>query len=373
MIAGALAATLLEPLGAANFAIHLTGESSRGKTSMLKVAASVFGDPNNAHWVASWNVTQTGAEMRAAALCDLPQCYDEIGGGGSGGDAQTAERMVYALINGGGRTRATRDLTMRETPSWRTIVLSTGERELADESTATGAQIRVVHLPMSGFGTLGAAEVDEIRGDCIAHAGRFGREWIGALLAIDDWEPYRASFQEFIQTMRRKADPADPLQARAAAYFALLAFAESLAANLGLGTHDGATMEDLFVSAGRREQVQGQSARAHDELRQWVLSDPDTFPDLGLNSSGDQDAPAASRSGKPRCGFRKDGAVLVIPAQFRLFCKRNGFSSRAVIREWIALGWALHTAGRLDKTVRLGSSTARFVYVLLPPTDSEVE
>jgi hypothetical protein len=367
MIAGALAATLLEPLGAPNFAIHLPGESSRGKTSMLKIAASVFGDPNDQHWVASWNVTQTGAEMRAASLCDLPQCYDEVGGGG---DAQAAERLVYALINGGGRTRAQRDLTMRETQSWRTVVLSTGERELADESTATGAQVRVLHLPVDGFGMLDAAAIDALREECAANAGRFGRAWLEELLAIDDWAPYRAALKQFTATMREATH--DPLQGRVAAYFALLAFAESLAANLGIGDAKGGTMRRLFTLFARREEVRGVAERVRDLVNDWVLSEPDAFPELGMSTAGDDDEPRPSRgNGKVRHGFRKNGEVYIIPAEFRAFCGRHRLSSRTVIREWLALGWTDVETNRLDKRVRLGAhSTPRFV-ILLPTTSAD--
>ncbi len=44
-IAAALAAPLLRVLGAPIFALHLAGDSSRGKSSMLKIAASVYGNP----------------------------------------------------------------------------------------------------------------------------------------------------------------------------------------------------------------------------------------------------------------------------------------------------------------------------------------
>jgi hypothetical protein len=371
MIAGALAAPLLEPLGASNFAIHLPGESSRGKTSMLKIAASVFGDPNNSQWVASWNVTHAGAEMRAVTLCDLPQCYDEVGGG----DAQAAERMVYSLINGGGRTRAQRDLTIRETQSWRTVVLSTGERELADESTATGAQVRVIHLPVRGFGELTAAEVDALRDECAANAGQFGRAWVESLLTVSEWEPYRATLRDFVKMMRAKHH--DPLQGRVAAYFALLAVVESIASQCGLGDSGGATMYALFANLARREEVCGVAERARDLVHDWVLSEPDAFPELGMSTAGENDEPPRSRNGKTRYGFRKQGTILIIPVQFREFCKRHRLSPQTVIREWLALGWTEIEPGRITsgKKVRLGAySTPRFVFLLpTSSTDSGVE
>lgn len=355
MICGALAAPLLEPLGAPNFAIHLPGDSSRGKTSMLKIAGSVYGDPHNDHWVASWNTTPVAAELRAAVLTDLPQLYDEVGSS----DAVQIERMVYMLINGGGRARGQRDLTMRETPTWRTIVLSTGERELADQSTATGAQIRVVQLPVVGFGRLSAVQIDELRETCAANAGSFGHAWVKALLEIEDWEPYRTSLRHATKALR--ASTTDPLHGRVAAYFAVLHVTERLAAQLGLGDPTGATMGGLFADDHRRELVQSLADRALELVHDWVLQEPEAFPELEIGSSGDDEP--KKNSGKPRAGFRKQGLVLFIPRALRSFCADNRLSVREVTREWGQRGWLQHEPGRLDKSVRVNGEVRRF-YVL---------
>jgi hypothetical protein len=364
MVCGALAATLLEPLGAPNFAIHLPGDSSRGKTSMLKIAGSVFGDPNNERWVASWNTTAIGAELRAAVLTDLPQCYDEVGSS----DATQVERLVYMLVNGGGKTRAQNDLTIRETPTWRTVVLSTGEHELADEGTATGAQIRVIQLPVVGFGELTGAEVDELREACAANAGSFGRFWVEQLLSIDDWGPYRASLQEF--TCRMRLHARNPLEGRTAAYFAILAVTEALAAQFGLGEPGGATMLRLFADQSRREQVESLADRALGLVQDWLMSEPDGFPELELSGSGEEDTPSRSRPNSKLQGFRKSNRqVIFIPAQFRNFCSGHRLSSREVLREWLQRGWLSHEPGRLDKSVRVGAKNQRF-YVLEQPEDA---
>lgn len=362
-ICAAFAATLLEPLRAGNFAVHLAGESSRGKTSMLKIAASVFGDPASPQWVASWNVTATGAELRATVLCDLPQCYDEVGGG----DPQATERLVYALINGGGRTRAQRDLSMRETTSWRTVVLSTGERELADDTTATGAQVRVVQFAVRGFGALTGAQIDALRDDCAVNAGCAGDEWLRRIVETDDWVPAQDVLTAATKRMRAIA-AADPLQGRVAAYFALLAVTESMLADaFGLGDRNGATMFELLENTSERERVTSLAERARELVENWVMSEPDAFPDLEVNSAGEGEP--RSRTGRTRHGFRRsDGTLLVIPAEFRAFCARNRLSHRVVIREWLRLGWTQVDPGRADKQVRLGLY-GRNRFVFLAPTD----
>lgn len=360
MIAGGLAATLLEPLGAPNFAVHLPGDSSRGKTSMLKIAASVFGDPTNDQWLGSWNTTGVASELRAGVLNDLPQCYDEVGSG----DAGNLERSVYMLVNGAGRTRGTRDLTLRETIAWRTVVLSTGERELADHTTMTGAQVRVIQLPVRTFGKLTAREVDELREACAAESGSFGRAWIDNLLAIDDWTPFRTSLRA--ATKRLRAAASNPLQARVAGYFACLMTAEQIACKLGLGDELGGTMEKLFLDAERREMVQPLADRAFDLVRNWAMEEPEAFPELVTETSGEE-SPKRSGSSRTRYGFRRGTSVLMfIPKSLRDFLDGRKLSSATVLGEWRRRGWIECDAGHFDKVVRLGSAgRARLVVLSL--------
>jgi hypothetical protein len=352
----ALAATLLEVLNAPNFAVHLAGDSSKGKTSQLKIGGSIFGDPNSDAWIASWNTTMTGAEMRASTLCHLPQCYDEVGAS----DIATIERMVYMLVNGGGRARAQRDLTMRETLSWRTVVISTGERELADEGTATGAQIRVIQIPVTRFGALTAVEIDEIRDQCAANAGSFGREWIEMLLAIEDWSTWREVYRVTVKALR--ATTVDSLQGRVASFFAVLVVAEMLASKLGLGEADGSTMVKLFKDASRREAVLSLADRALGLVNDWVLSEAESFPELEVTTSGTEE-PSRKGPARTRHGFKKGNALLLIGRSLRSFCTEHRLSVREVLREWKLRGWLRCDGERLDKAVRIGTATPRF-YVL---------
>ncbi len=348
MICGGLAATLLEPLDVPNFAIHLPGDSSRGKTSQLKIAASVFGDPNCEAWLGSWNTTATAAELRAQQLNDLPQCYDEVGTSDPGG----LERMLYSLVNGGGRARGKADLSLRETPTWRTVVLSTGERPLADHNTMTGAQVRVIQLPVNGFGGMTAAEVDETRESCIASSGMFGRRWVENLLEIDDWAPFRASHKAITKKLRESAP--DPLQGRVAGYFATLMTAEIIAHRLGLGMPGGATMHALYLRQDAREVVQPLAERALELVRDWAMAEPDAFPLLETASDGGEEV--KRHSGKTRHGFRRgEYQLLFIPASLRVFLDSHRLSPNEVLRCWRDRGWLSAEKGHYDSKVRIAN------------------
>lgn len=363
MIAGALAAPLLKRLSAPNFAIHLPGDSSRGKTSMLKIAASVYGDPQDDQWVGNWNTTAVAAELRAAVLTDLPLCFDEVGAG----DVRQTERLVYMLINGGGKARGGRDLQLRETSSWRTVLLSTGEHELADENANTGAQIRVLQFRVGGFGELGADQVDRLRDSACAHHGHLGRRWVRELLAIDDWSEAIGAFKEFTRILRSKAT--DPLQQRTAIYFAVLCMAESMAHSLfDLGEMGGVTMQRAFRDTkGVLSEVRPVAERVFDDVVDWMASEPLAFPPLGRSAMGDEEV-----KGKAPVvhGYRRDdGTTLFIPKQLQGFCAQRGVSYREVLRGWADREWIDCEQGHSTKLVRINGSRQRVV--VLRPRDQE--
>jgi Domain of unknown function (DUF927)/Domain of unknown function (DUF3854) len=357
VICGALAAPLLHLFDRPNFGIHLIGESSRGKTTMLKIAASVYGDPNNPLWVAAWNTTNVGAELRASVLCDMPLCYDEVGGG----DPTQLERLVYSIINGTGRTRGQRDVTLRKTSRWQTIMLSTGEKSIVDETAATGAQVRVVELPVDGFGELNAQEVDALKEACAANCGKLGRAWVSTLVNMSEamlleWKEQLAERTEAFRLL----DP-NPLQQRVAGYYALLSIAEEMAGLVfGLG-EGGATMERVFAAPGGRTAVQGLAERSHELVDNWVMSEPDSFPALVLTASGDYELPYSSRHGLRVYGFRREDHILFIPSALRAYLRAHRFSAGEVIRQWALRGWTRLDTGRTDARVRVGGRQIRFV------------
>lgn len=347
MILAALAAPLLKPLGAPNFALHLFGDSSRGKTSKLVCGASVYGNPGSEQWVGSWNATTTAMELRAMTLCDLPLLFDEVGAGDKG----ALERALYMLVNGSGRSRAQRSLQLRKTPSWRTIVCSTGEHLLATEVANTGAQVRVLQHRVSGFGGLDAAGVDEIREACASHSGHVGRVWLQHLVEIDDWQPYRDVYRTAKDQFRSKED--GTLMQRQAVFYALLALAEHMAHDFGLGfgCQGGGTVRELFVDTDTRRDIRSAGERAIDSVSGWIAREPHSFPSLTFNTSGGLIARVKQNVQKIN-GVRHRDQIYFIPDALRWHLEHAGLSFSEVIASWKDLGCLSCDKKRKLKRVR---------------------
>jgi uncharacterized protein (DUF927 family) len=159
-VSAALAALLLEPLGAESGGLHLVGGSSLGKTTALRVAGSVCGGGPGG-FIKQWRATDNGLEGIAAAHCDALLCLDEMGQAGS----KVVSDSAYMLANGQGKGRAGKEGQARKIQIWRVLFLSTGEITLADKlaedgrgRAKAGQAVRVVDIPADAGAGLGLFE-----------------------------------------------------------------------------------------------------------------------------------------------------------------------------------------------------------------------
>ena len=162
-VSAAFAAPLLELLAEDGGGLHLRGASRVGKTTALRVAASVWGGEAGSGagaYIRQWRATSNAVEGVAAAHSDTLLALDELGQA----DARDIGASAYMLANGQGKSRADRGGGLRAPLRFRTLFLSTGELGLADKiaeaggSVKAGQEVRLVDLAAdagAGMGLLG--------------------------------------------------------------------------------------------------------------------------------------------------------------------------------------------------------------------------
>jgi uncharacterized protein (DUF927 family) len=144
-------------VGAESGGFHLRSNSSDGKTTALRVAASVCGGPD---YMQRWRATDNGLEALAMQHCDSPLLLDEL----AQLDPKAAGDVAYMLANGSGKARASRLGTMREPARWRLLFLSAGEIGLAqhmgeaNRQTRAGQELRLAEIPADAGAGLGVFE-----------------------------------------------------------------------------------------------------------------------------------------------------------------------------------------------------------------------
>jgi putative DNA primase/helicase len=156
-VACAFAGPLLRPAGVESGGFHFRGDSSSGKTTALKVAASVYGGPS---FLQRWRTTDNALEAIAAQHSDCLLILDEL----AQVDPKTAGECAYMLANEQSKARATRNATPRPRLAWRLLFLSAGELGLADhmaegmKRTRTGQEVRMADIPADAGAGMGAFE-----------------------------------------------------------------------------------------------------------------------------------------------------------------------------------------------------------------------
>lgn len=248
-ISTALAGALLGVFGFEGGGIHYVGPSSKGKSTLIHLAASVWGRPTGEKgFVRTWRATANALESLAAIHTDTLLPLDELGQI----DAYEAGAAVYALATGVGKGRAGRTGEWRPAKSWRVMVMSTGEIGLGDKIAEVGKRVRAgqeVRLleirAVSESGEFGVFDDAGPLGDAAALAGQVKREshtFYGsagpAFVAeiASRFDEVRDDLAQMKEHFIRSSVPqgADGQVHRAAERFALIAAAGEMATQLGI-------------------------------------------------------------------------------------------------------------------------------------------
>lgn len=192
----AFAAPLLSLVGLEGGGFHLKGESTDGKSTIMKAAASIYGQPDR--YCHTWRATGNAIEGIASRRNDALLCLDELGEL----DGREAGQVAYMLANGQGKGRSKQDGELKERKAWRLLFLSTGELSLEDHAaeagkrTQAGMEVRTIQIP-SSTGKHGAFEE--------LHNQPDGRSFADALNEACKHE-YGTAFRAYIEILATGLD-----------------------------------------------------------------------------------------------------------------------------------------------------------------------
>ena len=154
----AFAAALLGPAEEDGGGFHFRGDSSGGKTTLLRVAASVWGGAN---YLLRWRATSNGLEAQAAMHSDTLLVLDELGQV----EPKEAGENSYMLANGSGKDRSDRNGNARARKTWRVLFISAGEISLSEhmaqagKRTQAGQEVRMADIPANAGKGLGVFDM----------------------------------------------------------------------------------------------------------------------------------------------------------------------------------------------------------------------
>jgi hypothetical protein len=132
LTASVFGAAYRAPLGSADFGVHLSGESGKGKTELATLGQQHYGaGMDSRHVPASWLSTGNSLEAQAFAAKDAFLLVDDFKPGGTTLDMSWAhkeyDRLLRAQGNASGRSRCQHDGKLRAEKCPRGLIVTTGE------------------------------------------------------------------------------------------------------------------------------------------------------------------------------------------------------------------------------------------------------
>lgn len=219
VLAAAFASVLISKVKSLPFVLHLWGGTGTGKTVALKVAASVWGNPEK--YMLTLNGTTNALMGTAALLHDLPLLADELQTIKIDTNFQNYDKLIMQLTEGKDRARLTQQSTLKEQKTWSNCFIFTGEEPITQSNSGGGTKNRVIELQCKEqIISNGNAVVNFID----SHYGNAGRAFIEHIAS----KPGETLQQEF-QDLQRALLSLSGSSAKQCAALALIALADAYA------------------------------------------------------------------------------------------------------------------------------------------------
>jgi len=352
------ASPLLLLAGAESGGIHLRSNSSDGKTTALRVAASVCGGPE---YMQRWRATDNGLEALSMQHNDSPLLLDEL----AQLDPKAAGEVAYMLANGSGKTRAGRTGGMRARADWRLLFLSAGEIGLsthmaeAGKQTRAGQELRLAEIPADAGAGLGLFEnlhecghgAEFAKALDQATRKHYGCAWLAFIKRLVEEDPatITATLHQAQKTFERHylSDDASGQARRVSGRFALIGAAGEIATDWQItGWEAGEAMKAagacfsawLSNRGGEGNQEERTMlAKVREFLRRYGES---AFTDIDRPSMKDTHAPVRSdRAGWRRHDDTEDEVHYFISIEAFRSRVCTGYDAGAVGRILVARGF----------------------------------
>jgi putative DNA primase/helicase len=252
------AAPLLRLTDVDSGGFHFWVRSTRGKTTVQRCAASIFGKGQlgGDGYLRSWKTTSTAMEEAALGHCDLPLILDELKllDSDKRKAAQLASDAAYSIANETIKARSA-GWTGRipaDARHFRTLIVSSGEISLGKDALAGGMNqldgeaVRLIDIPVPECATgildrlpeeLPGREckafIRTLKENALQYYGTAGNAFIRKL--VEQFNENQAEFKAFLKLTIEKfltksaVDQEDPYEARFAERFGL-AYAAALLA-----------------------------------------------------------------------------------------------------------------------------------------------
>lgn len=340
MLVASFASILLPIVKGLPFFVHLYGKTGTGKSVMLKMAASVWGNPE--HYMVSFDSTQVGKDELCAMLYNMPLCMDELQII-KNSRYDNKENIIYKLTEGVGRTRGAKAGGIQTVKRWKNTILTTGEHTILDNTAGGGAINRVIELSI--YRTKLTEDLKGLHDTICDNYGHAGKAFVEAVSAEGIPERIRTYFDIYANDFR-----AQTVTDKQCISAALLVACDKILGELIFDDTGSFSVEDMLPYLVKERDLQ-QDKEAYYKLMSWVASNAGKFIETtDMREKWGKIIPKA------------DGRYVFIGSQFfDQFMQENGYDRRNFLQWCRDEGIIIQNPGRNTCTQKIYGVTMRGV------------
>ena len=353
-----------------SLAIHIYGESTTGKTTAAQLAASVWGNPSRtgSGLLRDWNSTQNALIAELRNNTGVTVVLDEA----SMSNVYDFTNTIYKLASGRDKSRLNRDAQMKETATWYTTIVSTGEHALTTHANNNiGLLMRVLEIGDLVW-TESGSHADRIKQGVIENYGLVGPLYAEHLISVGKDEVIKLWAEEQ-QKIFDYAEEDDRFQHRMANKLAIITVTATLVNEcFEIELDVDAILELLFEAEKTRLPDRDLSGRAYDYLMEQVAiaSRKNFTSDYGKYAGEFEGSQYSEFWGRKIIKNNKE-ELVIFPSIFEKLMDDGGFEEpQSILRKWKEQDLLDAEKDRLTRRRKIGGSRTP-VYVIKIKDDEE--
>ena len=349
---------VLAILGAPGFVLEYACDTSKGKTTALRVGAAVWGYPDPDHAVTvvrSWDTTTVGLERLLSFSRNIPVYLDDTR---RARFPETVPDTFYMVAQGQGRMRGSLRGSAASKP-FLTVLVSTGELQTSSTTNKAGSTARTLAVTGNPFIDENRAdEVGDLKSTTIANYGHHGPMFVQWLITQRGrWPEFRARWRQRATEWKALGD--DGASGRLLENIATLDIVQELVEEaLGLGLPCALRQEtdrEMPVwreLVGEVRDVVGVE-RAWDDLSSWFIAHR-----RHIKGNGGEFQAHSIHGVLGYANLAPNATCVGLhPGPIEELLKSRGHQPKVILRGWRERGW-MHCDEenghpRLNKRVRL--------------------
>ncbi|NNJ31621.1 DUF927 domain-containing protein [Lacrimispora defluvii] len=356
-MAGSFASVLIGQLDMLPFILNVWGDTGKGKTVSIMMAASIWANPREGMFMADSTDTATTLEVKCDVLNDLPLLLDDLSKRAKKYGMDEVTDLIYALCAGKGKGRSDTSLSLRRVPTWKNVILTNIERPLSSDTMRGGAVNRVIDVEMEEGdifpdGNKTVAILKE-------NYGFAGREFVQTVQDIG-MDTIKAIQREFYEKILQIADK-QGVQKEPKQMLPLSAIltADKIATEYIFMDGIYLDIEKCVGYLKSRDEV-SEHARAYEYIQSEV----------SINMAKFKPEPNVGYKGEIWGAFdQKTGCVCINPNAFARIGKSGNFDTKAFC------GWAMkknlmvidEKNKKIPKVKKINGASVRCYWIKLPP------